>query len=81
MKRIKALVYLIVLCFLGLCFTAYLLYRNMGEVRKLNTHKEVLIDRLSEEVYETRMLKRENDSLRNALDDVKIGGVGDSLSY
>lgn len=61
------LVYVILLIFVGLCITVYLLFNNKTEVRSLESHKRFLMDQLSEEVFLKKMLKHENDSLKKVI--------------
>ncbi len=63
-KKNTALVYIIVIIFITLGATAFLLYRSMEEVRVLESHKKVLMDRLGEEVLAKRKLQRQTDSLK-----------------
>ena len=68
----KGLLYVIVLCMVGLMITSYFLITSMNEVRELNTHKDVLIRRLAEEVTEKKELQKEMDSLKKMLGVDKI---------
>ena len=64
----KGLLAVILLCFIGLIFTAFFLIRSMNKVHELESHKKVLINRLAEEVFANRKLQKEVDSLSKTLE-------------
>lgn len=66
------LVYVIVLCFIGLLLTAFYLHKYMNRCRELDLHKKVLIDRLAEEVHDKGVFKHKYDSLVNYVNEGKM---------
>jgi len=75
----KGLLYVIVLCMVGLLITSYFLIISVNEVRELNTHKEVLIRRLAEEVTAKKELQKEVDSLKQILEVDKIQPISSDV--
>ena len=75
----KGLLYVIVLCMVGLIITSYFLVENMNKVRELNTHKDVLIKRLAEEVTAKTELQKEVDSLKEILEVDKIQPISSDV--
>lgn len=75
----KGLLYVIVLCMVGLIITSYFLIASMNEVRELNTHKDVLIRRLAEEVMAKSELQKELDSLKEILEVDKQQPISNDL--
>lgn len=75
----KGLLYVIVLCMTGLIITSYFLIVSMNEVRELNTHKDVLIRRLAEEVMAKSELQKELDSLKEILEVDKQQPISNDL--
>lgn len=67
-KPNRGLLYVIVLCFIGLLATSYFLATTLREVRELKSHKKVLIRRLAEEVTAKKFLQKEVDSLKLRLE-------------
>ena len=59
----QALSIIILVCFLGLAFTSFLLYQNMQKVRELTSQKEVLMDQLADEVLARQRIKKQLDTL------------------
>ena len=75
----KGLLYVIVLCMVGLIITSYFLISSMNEVRELTTHKDVLIRRLAEEVTAKTELQKEVDSLKKILEVDKIQPISSEV--
>lgn len=75
----KGLLYVIVLCMAGLLITSYFLATAINEVRELNTHKDVLIKRLAEEVTAKKELQKEVDSLKEILEVDKIQPISSDV--
>jgi len=67
-KPNRGLLYVIVLCFIGLLATGYFLATSIQEIRELNSHKKVLIRRLAEEVTAKKFLQEELDSLKKQVE-------------
>lgn len=67
-KKNIGLIYIIILIFVTLGITSFFLYQNMQEVKTLQAHKRVLMDRLAEEVFAKQKLQKETDSLKKYLD-------------
>lgn len=63
----------------GLIITSYFLIASMNEVRELNTHKDVLIRRLAEEVMAKSELQKELDSLKEILEVDKQQPISNDL--
>ncbi|WP_417600189.1 hypothetical protein [Owenweeksia hongkongensis] len=75
----KGLLYVIVLCMVGLLMTAYFLVVSLNEVKELTTHKDVLIRRLAEEVMAKKELQKEVDSLKKILEVDKIQPISSDV--
>ena len=75
----RGLIYVILLCFLGLIATSYFLIRSMQEVQELTSHKKVLIRRLAEEVTAKKHLQKEVDSLKEILDGQKLTPISSDV--
>lgn len=67
-SRYMGLVYIIAVTFIALLVTAYFLQNSMEEVKTLQSHKKVLINRLAEEVHAKKLLQHRADSLEKYLD-------------
>ncbi len=75
----KGLLYVIVLCMVGLLATSYFLLTALNDVRELTTHKDVLIRRLAEEVMAKKELQKEVDSLKKILEVDKIQPISSDV--
>lgn len=75
----KGLLYVIVLCMVGLVATSYFLSTALNDVRELTTHKDVLIRRLAEEVMAKKELQKEVDSLKKILEVDKIQPISSDV--
>lgn len=75
----RGLIYVILLCFVGLVATSFFLIRSMQEVHELTSHKKVLIRRLAEEVTAKKQLQKEVDSLKEILDGQKLTPVSSDV--
>ncbi len=62
-KTVKALATLIVICFIGLVVTSFMLVKNHSKLRELRSQKKVLIEQLAEEVLARQRLQKHLDSL------------------
>lgn len=71
----RALVYLVLICFGGMLLSTYLFYQESQEVRRLNSHKDVLIDRLAETTLEHKRLQHQHDSLVHYYERVHGGSL------
>ena len=75
----RGLIYVILLCFVGLLVVTYFLVINMSRVRELSTHKDVLIKQLAEEVSEKKAIQKELDSLKEIMEAEEVPPISNEV--
>lgn len=74
------MIYLVLLCCLGLGIMTYLFYDESQRVEELTSHKNLLIDKLAEKTLAHRQLEREHDSLMRYFEQPRINPDTNQLS-